>query len=102
MKLSEVPTSGGCPLLGVPTYIALKLQQIRLLELLPGEDDDAIEGLVRHVSLSENHKFSAISYAWGPPLKPFHIQTEEGKIPLTSSLHTALKRLRTRTESVIL
>jgi hypothetical protein len=84
------------------TYTALKLQQIRLLELLPGEDDDAIEGLVQHVSLSENHKFSAISYAWGPPLKPFHIQTEEGKIPLTSSLHAALKRLRTRTESVIL
>jgi hypothetical protein len=21
MKLSEVPTSGGCPLLGVPTYL---------------------------------------------------------------------------------
>jgi heterokaryon incompatibility protein (HET) len=86
----------------VYAYTALKLHQIRLLELLPGHDDDALQGLVRHVSISECPKFSAISYAWGPALKPFQLRTTEGKILLTSSLHAALKRLRSVTERVIL
>lgn len=84
------------------TYTPLKIQQIRLLELLPGHDDDAIQGFVQHVSITENPKFSAISYAWGPALKPFYLHTAEGNVPLTSSLHAALKRLRSTTESVIL
>jgi Heterokaryon incompatibility protein (HET) len=83
-------------------YQRLKLQQIRLLELLPGNDDDAIEGLVRPVCISENPKFRAISYAWGPALKPFNLHTAEGNIPLTSSLYAALKRLRSATESTFL
>lgn len=84
------------------TYKPLKLQQIRLLELLPGNEDDEIEGLVRHVSISEGPKFRAISYAWGPALKPFYLHTAEGNISLTSSLHAALKRLRSETESTLL
>jgi len=84
------------------TYKPLKLQQIRLWELLPGNDDDAIEGVVRHISISEGPKFCAISYAWGPALKPFNLHTAEGNIFLTSSLHAALKRLRSATESTFL
>jgi hypothetical protein len=83
-------------------YTPLKIQQIRLLELFPGYDGDAIEGLIRHVSISEDPKFRAISYAWGPALKPFHVHTPEGSISLTLSLHAALKRLRSTTESIFL
>jgi hypothetical protein len=83
-------------------YMPLKIQEVRLLELFPGRDDEPIHGSIRHVSIDDNPKFSAISYAWGPALKPFYLHTEEGNVSLTSSLHAALRRLRSTTESIVL
>ena len=83
-------------------YKTLKIQEIRLLELFPGQGDTPIEGIVSHVPVDKAAKFYAISYVWGPALKPYFLQTSEGKIPLTTSLHSALKRLRSTDTPIIL
>ncbi|KAI1092525.1 hypothetical protein F5B19DRAFT_502241 [Rostrohypoxylon terebratum] len=76
-------------------YESLKgFRDIRLLEILSGTSDDTLEGHIRHVSLDEVGQYTAISYQWGSELKPHHIKTERGLIPITRSLYTALKRLR--------
>jgi hypothetical protein len=86
----------------VYNYVPLKLRQIRLLELLPGNDDDTVRGIVHHVSLAKHAAYKAISYTWGPALKPFRVYTVEGNIAITSSLHAALKRFRVTKESVFI
>ena len=76
--------------------------QIRLLELLPGIGEEPIEGRVIVSSLDSTSKYSAMSYVWGLALRPFYLQTMEGKVPLTASLHSALKRLRKKDAPILL
>jgi hypothetical protein len=83
-------------------YKTLKIQEIRLLELKPGKGDSPVQGTVQQVTVDKASVFWAISYAWGPALKPYFLETSEGKMPLTASLYSALKRLRSATEPILL
>ncbi|CZR62635.1 uncharacterized protein PAC_12532 [Phialocephala subalpina] len=87
---------------GFYTYKTLKIQEIRLLELFPGQGDAPVQGIVSHVPVDKAANFCAISYAWGPALKPYFLQTSEGKVPLTTSLHSALKRIRSIDTPIII
>jgi hypothetical protein len=80
------------------SYIYKKLQalnDIRLLDLYSGASNQPLIGSLRPMSLeSEEGDFEAISYVWGPDVKDCVLETTAGRINITSSLHSALKRLR--------
>ncbi|PMD37038.1 HET-domain-containing protein [Hyaloscypha variabilis F] len=78
-------------------YVYTELQQandIRLLDLYPGAYNEPLSGTLRPVSLDQDNDFEAISYVWGPDVKDCAIEIEGWRINITSSLNSALKRLR--------
>jgi heterokaryon incompatibility protein (HET) len=88
-------------------YRPLLPDSIRLLRLLPNEDENApIQCQLFHYSLQESgkrtHPYDALSYVWGGPDKPRFISISEHNstsghdIPVTENLHEALTRLRHR------
>jgi Heterokaryon incompatibility protein (HET) len=68
--------------------------QIRMLELLPGQDDDSIQIRLRHYSLSFLPQCEALSYEWGSPTRDYEIDCEGMSLKVTTNLLAALKRLR--------
>jgi hypothetical protein len=70
-------------------------RDIRLLELYPGSLDDPMHACLHHISLdSATDTYETISYAWGSPLKCEAVNTPQGTIFVTRSLHRILRRLR--------
>jgi hypothetical protein len=79
------------------SYVYRELQHnrnIRLLELSPGAAADPLRGSLRHTSLDEKEDYEAISYVWGSDLRCRVLETPEGVVRITASLHLALERLR--------
>ncbi|QDS67868.1 hypothetical protein FKW77_007866 [Venturia effusa] len=76
-----------------------ELGKIRLLHLLPSEDEHApIHGKLVEYPLkttgSRRHLYEALSYVWGSEEKPDSIVIENHELLITKSLHEALLRLR--------
>lgn len=69
-------------------------EDIRLFYLRPGGRNHPIRGNLVHVSFSAKPGYEALSYTWGSDIKPHEILTDEGAIPITTSLQSALARLR--------
>ncbi|KAJ4321822.1 hypothetical protein N0V84_005117 [Fusarium piperis] len=71
-------------------------RDIRLMSLEPGSGEMPLNATVVHVTLDyeDMPDFCAISYQWGADLKPYEIETPHGKIPITNSLHGALRCVR--------
>jgi hypothetical protein len=59
----------------------LDLEEIRLMRLLPGRFDDAIEVEIFHAPLSEDHTpdYEALSYVWGSVNNPKSVAVRQGK-----------------------
>jgi hypothetical protein len=86
-------------------YEKLNPREIRLLEISPGKDDMPLEGIIHHVSMDSRETFWAISYVWGAApttILPFHFKTTSGIIPITASLHSALRAIRKKEASTLL
>jgi hypothetical protein len=82
-------------------YQPLLPNSIRLLRLLPHEDENApIQCQLFSCSLQESakrsHPYDALSYVWGSEDKPRSISIGEDDLPVTVNLHDALLRLRHR------
>ena len=89
----------------MPTHIYRSLEQgsdVRLLELAPGSRNEPLRGVLRHTSLSKTGDYEAISYVWGSDIKCQTLETMDGTIAITASLHSALKQLRFSNASRIL
>jgi hypothetical protein len=84
------------------TYKNLAEGHIRLLSLHPGEGDDELRGMVYHVPVREAGKYRAVSYVWGEVKWTHSMWTPEGTIPMTESLHSALKWMRNSKEPMVL
>jgi hypothetical protein len=69
-------------------------EDIRLFHLGPGDRKDPIKGFLAHISLTSKPNYEALSYTWGSNIQPYEILTDDGAIPITSSLQAALVRLR--------
>ncbi|KAF4173658.1 hypothetical protein CNMCM8694_000016 [Aspergillus lentulus] len=74
---------------------------IRLLKLFPGKKESPLEGILFPTSLDAGDEYIAVSYTWGPALKPYRIRTEEGDIPIPASLYSALRQVRRLDETVL-
>jgi hypothetical protein len=62
------------------------LDHVRLVELLPGHQDDELQMRIQHVNLSDPIEYEAVSYAWGDP---------NGKVAVTCDREGSLM-MRTR------
>jgi hypothetical protein len=75
------------------------VDKIRLLNLLPSEDEDGpIQCKLVNYSLTTTGRrrnlYEALSYVWGSEQKPESISIDGSYLPITLSLHEALLRLR--------
>lgn len=80
-------------------YRHLKHREIRILDLFLAEDDNSLKGIIRNVPISQAGAFIAVSYVWGAQsaaMNGYYLDTPHGKVPLTFSLHSALRALRKR------
>ena len=88
-------------------YPPLEHGSIRLLELLPKDDDaEQLRGRLREYPLRSmedlSHPYEALSYVWGSENKPRSIVIGNQKLPITQNLYAALSRLQYRSYSRLL
>ena len=72
----------------------LSQRDIRLLEIMPGDDDDVIVTTMVTVSLDSEPTYAALSYAWGDATQTSIIECNGKSISITTSLAEALKAFR--------
>jgi hypothetical protein len=78
------------------------LDGVRLLAILPGKDTERINCMIYHVSLATAPDYEALSYTWGDNYKSHSIQCENGRLPVTANLHSALQHFRYRDKTRML
>lgn len=81
--------------------LSLKPNGIRLLRLMPAEDETApircqLFNYSLHESAQATHLYEALSYVWGDPDKVLPIFIGDHRFNVTENLHAALLRLRNR------
>ena len=77
------------------TYSSLQPSNFRFLILLPGDGDDIVNCLLQESSIRQpNSEYEALSYVWGDDKKPHLVLCEGKELAVTTSLWTALRRLR--------
>ncbi|KAK4444184.1 HET-domain-containing protein [Podospora aff. communis PSN243] len=76
---------------------SLSEQQVRLLDLLPGEGAATIACSIRIVSLAEGRPYEALSYVWGDPSDCVPIRVQDRDVKITRNLYAALCQLRSST-----
>jgi hypothetical protein len=81
------------------TYVYGPLEtgtSIRLIDLLPGAEDDPLACHIRHVDLSDQPDYEAISYVWGSEVDKPLILCDDGTtgVRITQNLVHALRRFR--------
>ena len=69
-------------------------RDIRLLEVLPGDDSDIVVASLVTVSLDSKPTYAALSYAWGDATQTSMIECNGTSISITTSLAEALKAFR--------
>ena len=79
-------------------YETLLPEQIRLLVLSPGEDNDPLRGNLEVWDIADEPKYKAISYAWGTPMFTRTLDLPQRHLAITESLLGALKCFRSATE----
>ncbi|KAG4438617.1 hypothetical protein IFR05_005900 [Cadophora sp. M221] len=76
-------------------YFLLHAQEIRLVDILPGAWKDEIRCILRHVSVSNNPSYKALSYVWGAAKATRRSIIVDGHPHLvTVNLENALRRIR--------
>lgn len=85
-------------------------RQIRIVRILPGRFNDALEVQLLHTSLdSTRYKYDALSYVWGSKVNPSQIGIKHGSLRhrrhrqgfITSNLDIALRHMRHSTKTRI-
>lgn len=69
-------------------------QEIRILRLLPGNEDDPICCTLHTITLDETSNYEALSYNWGDPQICRAIEVDGMVKDVTVNLFNALRRLR--------
>lgn len=75
---------------------------IRLINLLPGAAQELLQASILHTALETAPPYQAVSYVWGSSEKNFILESPDGIIPITASLHSALRRLRKQESPMLL
>lgn len=77
-------------------YHTLNENEIRILEVLPGQEEDMIKSKLQHVKLGNlTSNYNALSYVWGDLKKPkVPLVVNEQLLEVTENCISALKELR--------
>ena len=73
--------------------------RIRILDLLPGDDEDVIRCTVRATGLRDGEPYECLSYVWGDSSKLRTISLADEVVEVTETLYFALRRLRRQTNT---
>lgn len=80
---------------GRPLYRPLNGEEIRLIEIYPGDWNDPIACQLHYIPLDETPEYVALSYAWGDQsTSKIDICVNGRTRPITQSLYTAIRQLR--------
>jgi hypothetical protein len=77
-------------------YNDLRDNEIRLIELLPGDSEEQIQCRLIRAALDDRPHYEAISYVWGDPAITDTILCNDQVMDITVNLVQALRRLRPR------
>lgn len=72
---------------------------IRLVELKPGEPDETIECHLKHVNIDKPGDYEALSYTWGDEPHTHSIKLNNNVLSISRNLWTALKQIRSRSST---
>lgn len=75
-------------------YSPISSDEIRILTLLPGDEDDDLWGYFETARLDDMPDYQALSYTWGAAVFDKILHLVDGDVSITSNLHTALLQLR--------
>ncbi|KAH8742593.1 heterokaryon incompatibility protein-domain-containing protein [Diaporthe sp. PMI_573] len=75
-------------------YGSQQTREIRVIDILPGNGDEELSCLIRHVSLFDDPQFDAISYCWGGQAPSRPILCDGLSQLITENLHDALRCFR--------
>ncbi|PVH75438.1 hypothetical protein DL98DRAFT_427604, partial [Cadophora sp. DSE1049] len=93
----ETQNHGGCHPSPISNslYRPIEPGQIRILEILPGCEQDPIQCRLQYVELCKMPKYNALSYSWGDLSKPKSVISVDGhKLEVTENCALALLELR--------
>lgn len=71
----------------------------RILELLPGKEDDTVSVLLHLSNLKDHPEYEAMSYTWGNSMSKASFLCDGKRIEATTTLHAGLSHLRLESES---
>ncbi|KAF2433571.1 HET-domain-containing protein [Tothia fuscella] len=80
-------------------YDSLPTNAIRVLELLPGEQDDVIHSRLQTKEFKDEPTYEGLSYAWGDASEPVKIMCSGVEMMVGRNLAGALHHIRDETES---
>jgi hypothetical protein len=76
--------------------------EIRLINIVPGTQQDQLQGVIIHVQSTSAPTYQALSYVWGTHQQTKELVTPDGILPITPSLSKALHNLRRKDQSITL
>ena len=71
-----------------------KPDDIRLVLINPGSDDDEISCTLTHHSIKNKPLYQALSYTWDNNVRTHSVKISKDILPVTANLHSALKCFR--------
>jgi hypothetical protein len=77
-----------------PLPIGARRDAVRLIELLPDDNDSEIRCNLQAVFLTDSIQYEAISYYWGDPANTTPIFVNGKTLKIIVNLHSTLKGLR--------
>lgn len=75
-------------------YKPLQPNEIRLIDLQPGRGSEPLRCRLRSVELTGNSPYESLSYCWGWNKAEVEIGCDDGVVPVTKNLFSALRHLR--------
>lgn len=75
-------------------YLPLSTNEIRILEILPGEDSEPVVCQLKHFSIDECPTFSALSYTWGDEPTSKFVLIDGKRLGIKPNLDAALHEFR--------
>lgn len=84
------------------SYNRLVQDEIRLLLLHPGTEDDQLRAVVFQTPLQRASSFQAVSYTWGFTELSHLLWTPEGSVEMTLSMYSTLRSLPHETQPLLL
>ncbi|KAG4435709.1 hypothetical protein IFR05_008795 [Cadophora sp. M221] len=87
------------PVIDYPSPKMIDAHEIRVLELLPGSEEQPIHCLLSIEHLWDDPRYEALSYAWGSSVETKPIQLNKTSFEITPNLEVALRHLRYEQDS---